>query len=328
MAGPVVHNKFFYDSINESNVDLDIYMKHQKNCNIYSQGHDLLLYIEPWNFVSNRQVSLLLSNYKFREFIYSYLKNSSENDSLYKDDNISLFIYGYISHHILDSYFHPFIMQYCEDYLPVKNKEWIHGRIETLYDTYFLEKYLNEKASQAKFYKDFKFTPPEGVELVRNIQTASVDTYNYNKLGRKMNLSFKTIELFMYLYRYDANNFKKNLGSLADMIVNIGSKDFFYDESKLSELSQYMNLSNEEWINIWTRNSNHPIKSIDNFEEIYAKALETTKNVINELEEMKKDQRFKLEDIYDVVPDRSAITGLECGRDLPFVKKKRGIRYE
>ncbi len=152
MAGPIVHNAFFKDCLNNSDLKIN-----SINANIFAQGHDLLLYLEIYNFLNNRNISLTLSNHRLQEFVYNYLKYSMNDGSIYDKEQVKLFLYGYLSHHILDSYFHPFIMQYAKDYLPVKGEKWLHGKIETLYDTKFLYNGLKENMREYKLYRDFHY---------------------------------------------------------------------------------------------------------------------------------------------------------------------------
>lgn len=111
MAGPVLHEVFFHDCIQKSTISQYVNKSHIKNCNVYAQGHDLLLYIQTSKFINNRNISLILSNFKFANFVCNYLQYAIGNRTIYADIHIKLFLYGYISHHIFDSFFHPFIMQ-------------------------------------------------------------------------------------------------------------------------------------------------------------------------------------------------------------------------
>lgn len=326
MAGAVVHEKFFSDCITKSSLDSSKF--NQNNCNVYSQGHDLLLYMETWNFVKNRQISLLLSNHRFQHFIYNYLKIAMGNESIYEISDVKAFLYGYISHHILDSYFHPYIMQYCGDYLPVKNKEWIHGVIETIFDSSFIKKYYNADPVKFKIHKDFDYTKVESASFIDNINQAGLDTYNIDCLGKKINIALSSLDKYMYLYRYDPVNFKKTLGRIAECFITLGAEGFFYDEKLLCDLDKYSNNDNKEWIYHYTKGTSNEVKSTDSFDDMYNRALDVTLQIINDLEEVIKGSNVSFNDLTDIIPDRSAITGVECGFDLPFVKKKRGIRYE
>lgn len=322
MAGPIMHNDFFSKCIYRSNLNKNSINPNVNNCNIFAQGHDLLLYIELYNFFKNRNISLILSNHKFREFVYNYLKISFENNSLYENENVKLFLYGYISHHILDSYFHPFIMQYCEDYLPVKNKKWLHGTIETLCDTYFIKNNLHFQPSKYKIYKDFTFKKVSNINFIKNIDKAMLLTYDFNNMGKKFNLSFNTISNYMHLYRYDPNGFKKKLAKITEPIINLGAEDFFYDENKLPMLEKFMNNQHKEWVNIWTKNTDKKLMFNTCLSDEYKKSMKIMIEIINEIENMINSNIISFQKIEKLIPNRSAITGLECGKKLSFIKYK------
>lgn len=317
MAGPVVHNQFMKDCF--CNLELNQYLT--KNSNIFAQGHDLLLYTQLWDFLSNRNISLILSNFKFREFVYNYLQKSIKNDSIYQDKNVRMFLYGYIAHHILDSYFHPFIMQYCEDYLPKRNKKWLHGTIETLYDSYFIETRERKKPQQYKLYKNFEYNKVHDPNFIDNINHSIYETYQLKRVGQKFQHAFSSIQSYMYLYRYDPNDFKKKIADITEKFVNLGAKDFFYQENAIEQLKDYMNLNNKAWKNIWSSTTNTQEISNTNFFEIYEQALVITEEIINELEHILNNQsNVSKQKIKSIIPNRSAITGLKCGKKLPFVK--------
>ncbi len=310
MAGPIVHKHFLHECLANVNVDAT----KNNNLNVYAQGHDLLLYIEFWNFVKNRNLSLILSNFNFREFVYNYLANAYKDDNVFQNTELKMFLYGYISHHILDSYFHPFIMQYTDDYLPVAGKPWLHGKIETLYDTKFIVEKEKKSVQEYKIYRDFKYI--NSYNLTNTIDKTILDTYNISNRGKKFSKAFKHIERYMYLYRYDPYKLKKRFAEITESIVKLGASDFFYDESKLNELKQYMNTNSEMWINKFTGQA-----SFANFTEIYYKALQETINIIGNIEDMIISGKLLSKNQLDgIIPNISAITGAECNRHLSYIK--------
>lgn len=310
MAGPIVHNAFFKDCLNNSDLKIN-----SINANIFAQGHDLLLYLEIYNFLNNRNISLTLSNHGLQEFVYNYLKYSMNDGSIYDKEQVKLFLYGYLSHHILDSYFHPFIMQYAKDYLPVKGEKWLHGKIETLYDTKFLYNGLKENMREYKLYRDFHYIDIASLDIKKCVDKAAFDTYKIKNIGKKFSKSFKSLEDYVHLYRYDPYKLKYYFAKITDPIVRMGADDFFYNPDNLKELEQYKNEEHHLWINDYSLE-----KSFDNFDDIYNKSLNNTLNVFCDLENLLKENNINLEKIKKIIPNRSAITGDECGKKLSFIK--------
>lgn len=327
MAGPIVHKDFFSECIQKSNLNNNVDHSYKNNHNIYSQGHDLLLYIELLNFQRNRNVSLILSNYQFRDFILNYLK-SAYNDKLLKDEHVRLFLYGYISHHILDSYFHPFIMQFSADYLPVWNKIWVHGMIETMFDSYFIQEHNNIKPEKYKLYRDFTWKNTENNGVASIIDQSVFNTYQISGVGRKFDISFHNIAKYMYIYRYDPLSLKKMLGQITNPIVRIGAQNFFYNEECLKDLQKYGNFENQPWMNIWSEKENKNIESFSSFWDVYNHALLNTVKIINVLEDMISCSEIDENTLKNFIPNNSAITGLECGKNLPFIKYKKRNNFQ
>lgn len=310
MAGPIVHKHFLKECLSKTRLN----SLATNNLNIYAQGHDLLLYIEVWNFIKNRNLSLILSNFNFQEFIYNYLKSCYENDKIFQEPELKMFLYGYISHHILDSYFHPFIMQYAKDYLPIHHKPWLHGKIETLYDTKFILEKEQKHIKDYKIHQDFEYL--KTCDITPYIDQAIFATYNISNGGQKITKAFQHISKYMYLYRYDPENFKQKFATLAEHLIKMGANDFFYDESKLNELCQYMNLDHQEWLNEFTKQVSN-----DSFHDIYINALNTTCNIIAEIDStIEQGSYLTQKDLTKIVPNVSAITGDKCNRPLKYIK--------
>lgn len=311
MAGAIVHKEFFKECITKANLHN---VDDTNNMNIFAQGHDLLLYISPLNFKRNRNISLILSNYKFKEFVYIYLKTAFENGVIYQDKSIRSFLYGYISHHILDSYFHPFIMQYAFDYLPLKRTTWLHGEIETLYDTWFIVEKLGVIPKNYKIYEDFRYRGMISETLISTIDTSIYKTYKIKNCDKLFKKAFYSNSDYIRLYRYDPRGMKKKLAIITNPIFKLGADKFFCNENELSKLEKYMNNNHLEWLNIWNNT-----KYNDSFYDIYSKAIHDTTHSINQIEIILEKHNIDKIIIDNILPDRSAITGTKCGMKLPFI---------
>lgn len=304
MAGPIVHNIFFEECLLKNDLEIEYLNLYSENCNIYAQGHDLLMYIQIWNFKKNQKVSLQLSHVKFREFVYHYLDISIKNRSIYRDIQIKLFIYGYISHHILDSYIHPFIMKYSKEYLPQRGTYWLHGVLETYFDGIFIKKYKKESPILYKIHNDFLYKKVKSIEFIENIELAVKQTYKINGVGKKFSKSFRSLHHFMYLYRYDPHKVKRAIGNLLDQYWGLGIKDYFFDNCNL------------QWKDLPEKGKN----LVNDFKKEYQTALRVTIKVFCEIEKILKEQQLTQELIEDIVPNRSAITGDEPCRYITFSK--------
>lgn len=285
MAGPITHNIFFEQCLREN---FGAQFLFYENCNVYAQGHDLLMYSQFWDFKKNQMLSLELSHIKFREFVYRYLNICIKNCSIYRDVQVKLFIYGYISHHILDSYFHPFIMRYCNEYLPHRGTYWLHGVLETTLDEMCIEKHKKMRPISYKIHNDFIFKKVKSTQFIKNIELAVQQTYHIKGVGKKFYKSFCSLRYFMYLYRYDPYKVKRTIGNLFDQYIVIGIRDYF------------LNNHSSQWNNLFESSE---------FKKIYKTALHVTGKILFEIEKLVQDHQLTPELIEHIIPNRSAITG-------------------
>lgn len=204
--------------------------------------------------------------------------------------------------------------------MPSKNNLWLHGIIETLYDTFFIKVRLNEKPSEYKVHNDFKIDKGINIDLIKNIDTAIKSTYLINGVGNKFKKAFKSAHNHVHMYRYDPNGIKRRICQFADLFIKFGISNFFYDETELYKLERYKNDFHKRWHNVWRNDDEVPIYSTQSFDDIYNEALDTTIKIINRIENVIKTEKFDKEFFLNSIPNRSAITGLECDRKLSFIK--------
>lgn len=122
-------------------------------------------------------------------------------------------------------------MQYALDYLPVKRKPWLHGEIETLYDTLFIVEKLGVSPQHYKVYKDFCYYNSISKTLIPNIDMAICIVYNIKNCGQKFKKAFRLNSGYMRLYRYDNHGIKKKFASITNPILKLGADKFFYEKT-------------------------------------------------------------------------------------------------
>ncbi len=281
--------------------------------NLFAQGHDILLYN---NFYKLHKAKKLKNNLhfcfemqekNFQEFIYNYLKVASEYNLL-EDESIRSFITtGYISHHILDSVTHPFIVFYAGDHSVDKTKEtWQHGIVENLLDMYFILKYENKNYRKEKFNKEFIYRKKDiNKKLYEIIDKAIFLTYGKSHQGKVYKVGLKHIRKYVKFMKEDKSGLKAKLFDKVDKYFK-GAKSFSYNRD-LSDIHKYLNKENKLWVNPFA-GTNPSDKS---FEDLFDIALDKTAKVINDLESCIRKGDISRETIYKVVPDVASNHGLE-----------------
>lgn len=303
---------------NDTKKDLPNY----KEFSIMAQGHDGYIYPDfkkPWRMKKNKIIADLLQEKKFQESIYQYI-NIAKNNGKIENEQVRLFIYKYIEHHMLDAYTHPFIIYHAGDHKPIKGKAtWDHGNIEAILDSYIVEKKKNMDLKTFDTTNEFVLKKQIDYDVVDTINKMFIKTYE-QELGR-MKISdagdrlisvYEQYALFMKLFRNDPDGKKKNQYEKIERYLPslIGIKSFSnYVDS--SEAYDYLNLEHQQWVNP----TDIDIVSTESFIDLYEKAQNKSIDIIEGLEKYSKTN-FNKDDIYSLIPDVSALSGLSC--DVSF----------
>lgn len=321
MPGPKTHD-IFYKQLKEklSDATLSSFPNYDKY-NIFAQGHDFLIYYNFYKFWkkkldNNIKLSVLLQETKFQDFIYNYLITAKNNGTI-EDEQVRLFIgAGYIMHHILDAYLHPLIIYYSGDHTPNPNMyTWVHGCVENLIDIYMMEKY--EKSSKYKVYKDFHLKNNIiSNNLISTLNESIKKTYQLSSCGDIFKVSFYQMELFMRTMKYDYFGIKKVLFNKLDRIFH-GASSFSYNRD-WQVVVPFLNEQKEVWYNPY----DDKIKSNASFMELYNQALEYGSQIVEKLEKICKSNIINKDDIYNLIPNISSVTGLESYENPKIIIKK------
>lgn len=323
MPGPKTHDIFYKQLKNKLNSVTLSDLKNYDDYSIFSQGHDFLIYhnfYKMWNqkkLNKNISDSVLLQEYKFQEFIYNYLKIAENNGGI-SDEQVRLFIGpGYIMHHLLDAYTHPFIIYYSGDHTrDPKNKTWNHGIVENLLDIYMMKTIEKIDPNTYPVYKSFKFNKNINSTLIKTLNDSLEKTYGIKNGGNTFKISFYQLELFMKTLKFDKTGIKKIIFDAVDPLLK-GTSSFSYHR-KIDGINKYLNEENELWLNPMSDS----ICSNESFMELYDKALINGSYIIDELEKICKNGKINRDDIYSLIPNVASTYGLECGLDFKIKNKK------
>lgn len=322
MPGPITHDIFYKELKKKLNSKTLRNFPNYDKYNIFAQGHDFLIYYNFYKIWKNKlegniELSVLLQENNFQEFIYNYLKCAKENGSIEKED-VRLFISaGYIMHHILDAYLHPLIIYYAGDHTPDPTRPtWMHGVVENLIDVYMLKKYDRKK--QYQIYKDFHIDKKLiSSDLIDTINKSASKTYRKELVGKKFEISFYQLELFMKIMKSDRLGVKRVLFDKLDSLYH-GASSFSYNRD-CKKAIPYLNETHEIWYNPYEPT----LSSNKSFFELFDNALELGTYIVNELEEICESGIINKDDIYDLVPNINSVSGLECNKELKIKKVKQ-----
>ena len=265
MAGTLTHFKFMEDLAKKIDYgdNRDLFF-------VSGQGHDLLYFIklkDYKNFVKQSVIAKVIASSKFKILVIKWQKEILRTNN----KELEWILYGYIAHHVLDSYIHPWINYDCGCHLN-------NGRHEML-----------ESVLDVLIYDPYKFNVPKisiNKDTIDTINSLFNDVYNIENIGALFNNGMKNINGFINIYRKDRLGIKRMFYKILDKMTK-------KDHKKYTFLS--FNYSNKEKMMVKE-------KYLDEFKILYNKAFEESVGLINIIRSNLANKK-----IADIAFDKSAI---------------------
>lgn len=316
MPSTITHEYFYRDVYNHSSNNFKkMYSKDFYNSySVSGQGHDALFFHNFWNipdFYIRKKIILNLENNNFRKLCVDYIEQIFKNELQFSKDT-KLILYGYILHHILDSYAHPYINYETT----IEN---LHEEVESYLDQWMIKK--REKSNPYKYpvHKIIPSLPSVSKETIKVISNSFESVYDLENFGKIYINSLKQVKLFLRLFRYDFTGIKKLGYNIIDTthLFNLTFSWLSY-RTKYIDFQKYLNEEHREWGNP----IDEKIISTESFIDLYCDALEEGSKIISNLEEAIVNNATTQE-IREIIPNKSAVHGLECGRSMTFNNLRR-----
>ena len=313
MAGTVTHHKFSIDVEDKLNKSIPI---NSDLFHLACQGHDLGFFFKWYNLKLRKQTHEFSIKYLedcyFLEYIYHYIKYIKHN-RLKDNTDVKNFLYGYIAHHYLDSYVHPYIINKTGVF-DVNNPATFkylgkHDIYETMVDKKKKEKYFNNSPVHKIFPKHIFINN----SLLKTNQSAFIDTYNNKKFGPYYVNAMNDVYSFLLIFRNDPTKLKLLMYKTIDLILKQTNHPVNYEflSFSIKPIDYKELITSERWNDPVTNERNY-----NSFMELYDMALKLVIKVIEELENIIMDNK---KDAYMMfsgkIPDRSAIHGYECDQN-------------
>lgn len=313
MAGTITHDKFARDVNTQLNKDLPI------NKDLYrvsSQGHDLGMFFKWYNLKlrgETHKFSLnILQDSKFLDYVSTYVKYIKDNKLEDKTD-VKNYLYGYITHHYLDAFTHPYIIYKTGEYFNTKETEKYIGQ-HSLYETQIDKVFLNEFYEHKHIHKIF----PKHIDYdkkLENVNSYTFDKVYNNKLyGKYFVEAMNDVYSFLKIFRND----KTKIKLFGYKIIDLGLKTI-KSNSRYEFLSYQIN--NPYNINdlFTTEYWNNPVDNKENhcsFMNLYLSALTEVTNIIESLENIITDSTKSYKEVNNIVKNISAVHGYSCDKNL------------
>lgn len=287
----------------------------------FAQSHDYLFYytFNPKHAKRIKNLGHYAHRHKTQDYIVNIIKEIKENN-LENNQQAIAYLYGSITHYVLDTTCHPYIFYKTGVYRPnekdTKKYHGEHNRIEKDLDAIYYEKYTNKKYNKCNVSKEIIKNPTFTKELLTTINKVYKETYNQDNIGYYFYRGIKHAKIAYTLFINDKLGIKKFLYKLIDTIT---LNHFGY----IAAYSTYIKHPNLNYLNDnhkeWNHPSNPEQKYTYSFEDLYNQSIEKTLTIIREINKVLYEDK-PINEILKFIPDLDYATGM-------IIKEKKVMRH-
>lgn len=322
MPSLITHHVFSKDILKELNEkELKRFNNELTIYHTFAQSHDYLFYY-TFNPIHAKRIKAL-GHYAHRHNTQNYLINiikEIKNNHLEDNQQLIAYLYGSITHYVLDTTCHPYIFYktgvYRKNEKDTKKYHGEHNRIEKDLDAIYYEKDTNKKINTCNVSKEIIKKPLFTKELINTINDVYKKTYNKDNIATYYYKGIKHAKFAYTTLINDRFGIKKIIYKLLDLITfkHYGYIAAYSTNIKHPNLS-YLNNDRKEW--------NHPcnpeIKYNFSFEDLYNQSIQKTITIIKEVNKVLYENK-PIDEILEYIPDLDYSTGL-------LIKEKKQMRY-
>ncbi|MEN2767742.1 zinc dependent phospholipase C family protein [Ornithinibacillus xuwenensis] len=269
--------------------------KHSYIINLGAQGPDPFFYFNFWPWVKDEpvhQIGNLLHTEKCGEFLLDLIHLAK-----HKSVEIKSYVFGFVTHHILDRNAHPYI-HYRAGYEGNK-----HQKLEVIIDTLMMERYKNLKTWKTPVYKEIHLHKKQKQDISEVLHQVILKHYPEVKRSSSdyIQKAFSDMHLALKLLA-DPHGWKNKL--LKSMVSS-------FSHQPITEHKDYLNLEHTTWYHPATNEASKK-SFIDLYEQARIEGIEVMRKVLDYW----KDDSSNRSDLVDIIGDISYDTGLPLHLNL------------
>lgn len=279
----------------------------------FAQSHDYLFHYCSFNYKKTKLIRKIgKKGHKEKTQAYFIaLINNIKKHNLQNYAPAIAYLYGSITHYVLDSTCHPFIFYKTGTYH--KNKKdshkyhGEHAHIEKDLDAYYYKKYFGRDYKYCNVSKEIIKNPIFDDELINLINETYHDVYNEDKVGYYYKKSITKAKIIYSLFINDRFGIKRAIYKLIDKITK---HKFGY----LSAYSTHINDVNNNFLNLDHKEWNHPCFKDKTYNYSFDDLLEVSLNKCQKIIKVVNSVLYKNNDINLLkksIPNISYSTGLD-----------------
>ena len=281
---------------------------------MFSQSTDPLMFYNLFSVLPGKKIRIFQEYFhdnKSQEFFINLL--NFINSTNYNDKDVYSFVAGFISHYVLDSIIHPYVIYKTGMFDKKRPSTYkynnIHHFMESFIDMDMVKRRLRINPYSYDFTKYCFDTREFSNELKKTINYTFYTTFKIKDMSKIYYKSLKQTKNYLKVFRIDKNGTKKNLYKILDTITPRRCYRFeaiSYHQS-LDDKHNYLNNNHS----LWRNPTNFDITSTESFVDLYLKALKEAKKLIQISFDYLDGKSVTIEDYFK---NTSYITGIECGK--------------
>lgn len=303
MAGTITHYYFAKDSINCVKKKMKI-VYNEDLLKIFAQSMDSFnfysIYFPILPKSSNkRKFAGIFHHTKTNEF-FKELINYIRDNKLGRNDEVMSFLYGLITHYVLDTTIHPYVEYKSGNYDSKINDTFKynakHHEMESFFDIYMLNKHgINNK--RFKSHKEIFKIKNFSLQLQNTMDYVFKKVFDFKHFSKYYVKSIKDMKLSFRLFRYDPLGYKKYLFKVFDIISGkkvLNSKFLSYSYIPNNAFS-LLNNEHKTWFYPYDTFRQYDLS----FDELYDVALKECSKIIIDINNyIKKKKELDLDTIF------------------------------
>jgi len=303
MPSTVTHTYFIMDIFDKLPLERKKFLKEQKEkMRVFAQSTD------PFNFYFSLNLKKAAKIRRFADHSHTYktgellvtLTNYIKYNYLYQKPEVIAYLYGMISHYILDCTLHPYIYYKTGEFNKTNKLTYKynskHHEMETTIDKYMIKIREGIIPYKYKHYnkciKPFRFSK----DLIEVINFCYKETYNIKNMHKFYYNSIKDMYLAFKLLRYDPHGIKEKIYKLTDIVTpkNFIKITFLSYHYYPINYNQYLNTNHNKWYYPTSKTQKYSYSFIDLYIKALNKAIKTIKEVDSYIYDNKKINLNKL----------------------------------
>lgn len=304
MASSVTHAYFVLDVYDQLDIRTKKFLLDQKGMlKIAAQGMDPFMFyriLSPTKGGRIREFSLFFHEhfcYEYFETMINYIKYNGYA----ANPEVMAFLYGALSHYLLDSKIHPFVI-YKTGFYDSKNPNtyrynMLHEEMESMLDAYLIS--LREHVLPRKFRADlFCFEHVHFSSTLKEVLDFTFEqVFDVHSMSKFYIRSLKDMRQFFYLFRYDPHRLKKKFYRFVDFICPLSMRRKSPLSYDLKIHYDFFNLDHKPWYHPTSKKMKYKTSILDIYTSSLAECIDTIQKIQDFIYEDKGSLKKILKDV-------------------------------